>query len=220
MLHKILGAIIGTIIVLAKKTFGKKSFFAVDSAYNYFYHRRNRTWENERAIEIPLIWKVIETKTGKSILEVGNVLSRYFRFHHIVVDKYEKGKAVQNIDIVDYSPNQRFDFIVSISTIEHIGFDEQPKDPEKLLRAIEHLKKLLKPGGEMHVTVPVGYNPFLDQYFDKKKIAFPEIHFFKRISEDNRWAEVTWEQVKSVGYYKGKTWHANGLAYLILKAPK
>jgi hypothetical protein len=36
---------------------------------------------------------------GSDFLEVGNVLNHYFKLNHDVIDKYEKGKNVKNIDI-------------------------------------------------------------------------------------------------------------------------
>lgn len=56
-----------------------------------------------------------------------------------------------------------YDWIVSISTMEHVGHDEEPKDPGAAARAIHHLRSLLASGGEMLVTVPGGYNPALDR---------------------------------------------------------
>jgi cyclopropane fatty-acyl-phospholipid synthase-like methyltransferase len=34
-----------------------------------------------------------------------------------------------NEGVVDFHPSKRYDIIVSISTFEHIGLDEKPKDP-------------------------------------------------------------------------------------------
>ena len=54
--------------------------------------------------------------------------------------------------------------IVSISTIEHVGWDETPRDPNKIPRALENLTtRCLAPGGEIVVTLPIGYNTYLDK---------------------------------------------------------
>jgi len=54
--------------------------------------------------------------------------------------------------------------IVSISTIEHVGWDETPRDPKKIPLALENLAtKCLAPGGEIVVTLPIGYNTYLDK---------------------------------------------------------
>jgi hypothetical protein len=57
-----------------------------------------------------------------------------------VADKYEVSPGVINKDIVEFVPPQKYDLIVSISTLEHVGWNEQPREPTKLLRAIEHLR--------------------------------------------------------------------------------
>jgi cyclopropane fatty-acyl-phospholipid synthase-like methyltransferase len=73
---------------------------------------------------------------------VDDVLSHYYHITHDVVDKYEKGKNIINQDIVDFTPNERYDLIVSISTMEHVGWDETPCEPRKILRTLVNLKTL------------------------------------------------------------------------------
>ena len=54
--------------------------------------------------------------------------------------------------------------IVSISTMEHVGWDETPRDPKKIPLALENLTtRCLAPGGEIVVTLPIGYNTYLDK---------------------------------------------------------
>jgi len=96
--------------------------------------------ENERAVEIPIIWHIVRENKGKRILEAGNVLSHYFRVDHDIVDKYERAEDVINEDVVNFQPSKKYDLIVSISTLGHVGWDENPKEPSKILKAIEHLK--------------------------------------------------------------------------------
>ena len=42
-----------------------------------------------------------------------------------------KTGRVINEDITYFQPNHKYDLIVSISTFEHIGFDEDPRDTVK-----------------------------------------------------------------------------------------
>ena len=96
------------------------------------------------------------------------MLSNYVHFQHDIVDKYEKAEGVINQDVVDFQPaeneNDKYDLIVSISTIEHVGWDETPRDPKKIPRALENLTtKCLAPRGEIVVTLPLGYNTYLDK---------------------------------------------------------
>lgn len=139
--------------------------------YKYFYHPYNQTWDNERRFEIPIIWDAVRQNQGKRILEVGNVLSHYFKVNHDVLDKYEKGKGVINEDAVNFAPKEKYDLIVSISTLEHVGWDETPKEPEKAVRALENLRKCLNPGGKIILTIPRGENPYLDQLLDNNQLG-------------------------------------------------
>ncbi len=164
--------------------------------YKYFYHKYNVTWQNERVIEIPIVWDIVKNCKG-AILEAGNVLSHYFDFPHDIVDKYEKAEGVINVDVAEINSPKKYDLIVSISTLEHVGWDEEPsertQDKEKTLRAINNLKKLLNPRGKLVVTVPVGYNPLLDSFLRSNSMKFDQILCLKRVSKDNRWVETTWK---------------------------
>lgn len=93
---------------------------------------------------------------------MGNVLSNYFSVNHDIVDKYEKSYGVINHDIVDFNPDKKYDLIVSILTLEHVGWDEIPKEPTKILSAIKNMIALLEPEGKIVVTLPLGYNPEMD----------------------------------------------------------
>jgi hypothetical protein len=168
-------------------------------SYRYFYHPYNSTWKTERAVEVPIIWDLVRRCQGRRILEVGNVLSHYFPTSHDIVDKYERASGVLNEDIVDYRParpDDRYDLIVSISTIEHVGWDEEPRQPDKLLRAVEHLRELLAPGGAIALTLPLAYNPAMDAMLRDGRLRFPRQGCLKRISADNRWAEVDWPEIE------------------------
>lgn len=116
-----------------------------------FYHRYNTTWKNERRFEIPMAKLHIKGST----LEVGNVLSHYVDIGHTVVDKYEVGDGVINEDILYYKDKNKYQSIISISTIEHT---------DSPILIIEKLKKMLIRGGTLFITVPYGYNPVLDNY--------------------------------------------------------
>jgi SAM-dependent methyltransferase len=65
-------------------------------------------------------------------------------------------------DVLDYCfPRQSFDWIVAISTIEHIGLGHygDPVDPDGDTHAMECAYHWLKPGGWMYLDVP-----FADTY--------------------------------------------------------
>jgi SAM-dependent methyltransferase len=184
----------------ARKKIGPRTFTAEGDSYAYFNHRHNQTWRNERTVEVPIAARALELAKGKRVLEVGNVMAHYGDYRHEVVDKYEMSPGVHNVDVVDFRPQTRYDLIVSVSTIEHVGFDETPRDPAKTLKAIEHLESLLAPGGRLLVTLPLGYNPDMDAMLREGKFPFTKRIALKRVSRDNRWKEVAWEDIRDAAY--------------------
>lgn len=187
-----------------------RPFTAGGVDYRYFYHAYNQTYSNERAVEIPLVWAIVQPLPPEGVLEVGNVLSHYFATRHAVIDKYERAPGVQNVDVVDFRPARAYDLIVSISTLEHVGFNETPLEPEKPLRAIRHLRRCLSPQGRLVITVPVGFNPHLDRMLQDGTIPLDDALYLKRVSWDNRWRQVPWEEIRAARYghpYR----NANGL---------
>jgi hypothetical protein len=131
-----------------------------------FDHEYNTTARNERAVEISIaMWWLSQHGNGRG-LEVGNVLSHYFpeviddRLITIV-DRYEEADCVTNKDIFEI--NGEYDYIYSISTLEHVRWD--PPEQRDLLGAFDavcHLRNLLKPKGKMLISIPFGSHPGLD----------------------------------------------------------
>lgn len=190
---------------------GKADFFIFQNKkYDYFYHLYNCTCLSERAVEIPIAWEIVRNYSGKRILEVGNVLSHYYSFPHDIVDKYEKSGKVINQDIVDFQPEEKYDLIVSVSTLEHVGFDEEEKDPEKVLSAMDNLKKNLNPGGKIIATMSLGWNKELDRLLREGRLGFGKQYFMKKISDDNKWEEVGLSGLGNADY-DYKTFSARGL---------
>jgi SAM-dependent methyltransferase len=137
--------------------------FAVDGReYDYLWHPHDATWRSERAVEIPIALAAVGAADPSRTLEVGNVLRKYMPVaEHTVIDKYERAPDVVNADALTFSGGP-YDLIVSVSTLEHVGYDEEPRDAGKAARAIANLRGLLSPGGELLATIPVGYNRDLD----------------------------------------------------------
>ena len=149
-----------------------------------FYHRYNMTWAGERAVEIPIAQSYLDHYQGKRILEVGNVLSHYFPIRHEVLDKFEKGAGVINEDIIDFKPAKQYALIISISTFEHIGFDDEAdeRSDRKILRAIAACRNLLEPDGRLVLTVPIGYNPDLNRMIATGELGTTEESYLRRTS--------------------------------------
>ena len=163
------------------------------------YARHNVTWANERCVELALARQFLAGVPAEQILEVGNVTPYYFGGGHTVVDKYEPGTL--QVDIVDFESDRRFDLILSISTFEHIAFDE-PGGPEeadgtggpdavaeKIRAALGRCLGLLAPGGTFAITVPMGYNPALDAMIAAGDLGCDRAAWFKRFPR-RVWREV------------------------------
>jgi len=181
----------GTIYCLAplyyvNNTIIFRYFDFLGQKYRYSFRHYNLTWRSEREVEIPIAWDFVKKYRGKRVLEIGNVLSHYYKITHDVVDKYEIAPNVINQDVVDFRPNEKYDLIVSISTLEHVGWDETPKEPYKFVKAVENLKNCLAKAGKIVFTVPLGQNEVLTRFVNQKPIGFSNFVIMKRISF-NRW---------------------------------
>src|SRR5205823_6126677 len=188
---------------LVKKQRASRTFVVGGLEYRYFTHHYNATWKNERAVEIALVTKFLSRCRGDTrFLEIGNVLSYYLDIPHLVVDKYEPSPNVINEDILTFGSPESFDVIVSISTLEHVGWDEAPRDPRKVRLALDHMKDLLAPGGSFFLSFPIGYNAALDRIVLEREVDFREIRYLKRTSRDNHWEEVGLEDMRSAEYDK------------------
>ena len=84
------------------------------------------------------------------------MLSYYMPTYHDVLDKYEKGDGVINEDVANFKPEGKYGLIVSISTLEHVGWNETPKDSGKIPEAISNMLEMLEPVGQIVSTVPLG----------------------------------------------------------------
>jgi hypothetical protein len=208
----------GTAIATVRRV-RPRTFTFADTEYRYFVHGYNVTWRNERAVEIPIALRLLDQAGAGRVLEVGNVLSHYGRRGHDVVDKYESVPGVINADIVEMNTDRRYDLILAISTLEHVGFDEERRDVEKPRRAVARMLAMLAPGGTLLVTVPLGYNESLDTDLREGAIAFDDLRYLKRTSADNRWLEVSAAEVQTVAYGHPFPW-ANGLAIGILRGQR
>jgi hypothetical protein len=204
-----------------------------------YYNRSPYNNRAERAVEIPIAFDFLARQPrGGSILEVGNVLQYYenalsdhlgIRARHIV-DKFEVGQCIENIDILDLHPEKPYQTIVSVSTVEHVGqasapsglFGEQNSstDLEAPLKAIVKMYDLLAPNGHALVTVPFGkltdggwYIQFSAEYLDLlvTKYAIPRealsVRFLKCLSREGSWnnpyqswRETTAEELSNVKY--------------------
>jgi hypothetical protein len=172
-------------------TLPKRPFRYKGEDLPYVYHRYNMTWASERCVEVPIgRWWAGRFDAG-AVLEVGNVLSHYGPVQHQILDKFEKGAGVINEDIVTFRPAKKYELIFSISTFEHIGFDDEAEGSSatKILEAIEACRKLLSPSGTLVITIPINYNPELDELISTGRLPSKNRTFlFRRGYTD--WVET------------------------------
>ena len=168
-----------------------------------FDHPYNTSILNERAVEIPIAAHFLNHVTQARGLEVGNVLSHYLPdvlIDRRVVDKYEVGTGIENLDVFDIKGE--FDYIFTISTMEHVRWD--PPEERSLYwatAAIAYLRNLLAPGGKMLVTVPFGSNPGLDYAILDRQLHTERETVMMRTGG-------LWSETKSTGRWecRGGTW--------------
>ncbi len=162
---------------------------------NYCYAKYSASWATERTVEIPICTYLLdkENARNKSLLEIGNVLNNYTtKYDNVVVDKYELAEGVINEDIVSYKPLRKYSLAISISTLEHVGFDENLKDPARVIAGIQNImKNCLARQGKLIFTIPIGYNKYIDDMIKNNAIKINKKYFFKRISLNNNWVETT-----------------------------
>ena len=129
----------------------------------YLNHPYNHAKYNSRRVEVPIARWFLAQSSGVRILEVGNVLAHYGSISWPVVDLREKGAI--NVNVMAWRPKTPVDLLVSISTVEHIGFGHYGKAGQSLsiARVLLHLRSFLSADGAALVTAPTGYNPVLDQ---------------------------------------------------------
>jgi SAM-dependent methyltransferase len=168
--------------------------------YAYLFHPYKLTWLTERAVEVPVVQAVVDRQAHRRVLEVGNVLSHYRPQTHLVLDKYERGPGVLNRDVLELEGLGEFDLIVAISTLEHVGWDEDPRDPGKAVRAVSALRALLAPGGRLLLTVPVGYNAAFDAALREGAISLSATAALRRVDGATRWKEVAPAEAWSAPY--------------------
>lgn len=187
-----------------------KSFTFQGKKYDYFYHLYNRTIGSERIVEIPIAYKLLNEFKDKKTLEVGNVLSHYFPVTHDIIDKYERAKGIINEDVVEFKTKKRFDLILSISTMEHVGWTYgERRDPNKFFRGIANLKKHLAKNGVLMVTFPLFYRDDLTKLILDRKVPFSKEYFMKRTSFWNDWVEVDINEAAKENVYDGYFANAN-----------
>jgi hypothetical protein len=204
-----------------------------------FYNRIDFNNRAERAVEVPIAFDFLAQRAGSgNVLEVGNVLQHYenglsdlLRIRERrIVDKFEAGEGIDRVDIMDVDVSEKYQTIISVSTLEHVGqscapsgeFGEQKRttDREAPLKAIAKIYDLLAVGGEALLTIPFGklidggwYIQFSLDYLNliTSKYGIPQeaisIRYLKNVAREpvwknpyQKWLEVEPQELSSVRY--------------------
>lgn len=158
-----------------------------------FFHLYNLTFLNERCVEVAVAkdWYQRHHGAGRG-LEIGNVLAHYgLRWNRRIVDQFEtaafhqRASDVENIDLFDVGG--KFDWIVSLSTIEHVGTDFYSTHTG--IDALAHLRSLLAPRGRLLVSFPTGVNESLDEAITERRIGATRACTLVHVGESD-WIET------------------------------
>ena len=75
---------------------------------------------------------------------------------------------------------------------------------------------LVKRGGLVFLTVPLGYNPEIDDIVKNKRVSFSETYFLKRVSWLNTWKQTDLQSALKCKY--GSRYPAaNSVAFLMFR---
>ena len=138
-------------------------------------------WLDERIVEYPWLLSRMPAGPGR-LLDAGSVLNFDFLLQQPALK--EKDLTIMTLapeadcfwhygvsyiygDLRDTGfRDDYFDFIASISTLEHVGLDntllytgdasKKENDPASYLSAVRELRRILKPGGSAYFSVPFG----------------------------------------------------------------
>lgn len=190
-------------------------FYVSETRYKYLIHVFNAT-DTERVVEIPFAYSFYKNNTHKDFLEIGNVISTYYKIEgdRDIIDKYEIGDKIINEDIATFKPHKKYDLIMSVSTIEHVGWDEKPREYGKTAKAIRNVETMLKPGGKLLITFPLRQNPEVDKLLVNGLKEFKNKYFLKRTSYLNNWTETDLSKAIKCGY-SSRYPAANAVAFII-----
>jgi len=199
-------------------TLPKKTFHFRGEEHPYLLHAYNMTWASERCVEVPIARSYVKQKGADKVLEVGNVLSHYGPVQHDILDKFEQGPRVINEDIVQFRPKKKFELVISVSTFEHIGYDDEAEGSSagKIQAAINACRNLLEPGGSLVITVPIGYNPELDGMLRSDVLESARETFLKKFGKLD-WRECSKDEALACKY-KEPFPYANAIAVVEFRA--
>lgn len=195
----------------------------------------------DRAIEYPWALKNVILNSG-TFLDVGSTVGSMFRDYLpdsvevfvINSDKEQRFGKINGVETVfgDIRNTQfetnKFDVITCISTLEHIGVEGRyhvTNDPIGDIRAMAEMRRILKPGGKLLLSVPYGAKDMLpiNKLYNKSRIKtlfkgfnLLSSQYQKYDPDYHIWVEVSEEEAAKTDWNIDR-WYALGL--FILEKP-
>jgi SAM-dependent methyltransferase len=191
----------------------------------------------DRLVEYPLLFQHLKPTT-KTILDFGCVedllplhfASLGYQVHGLDFRKYSfehpNFKFTQGDILTWQPPENAYDLVCSISTVEHVGLtgygDPEKSDGDKV--AIEKLWTAVKPGGDLILTVPAGKATTRRNMriydLDRIKSVVPNpriVRFFAKPTRYGVWSEVGAEDIKNLVWddYDAPLSPGQGVAFIV-----
>jgi O-antigen chain-terminating methyltransferase len=147
-------------------------------------------WSDERAIEIP--WVLARYAGESRVLDIGTAfaepqyvegLRELGAGELVTVDLAEPADVLADVRELPF-PEEHFDFVLCVSTLEHIGRDnstyavEATRDDQGDEAALRELRRVLARDGRLLVTVPTGVHD--DQGWQVQREPLAWIALFER----------------------------------------
>jgi SAM-dependent methyltransferase len=190
---------------------------------------------DERIVEYPWFLKSLPKMSGK-LLDAGSILNYAFLLDHanltgknIFISTlapesdafWHKGVSYIYEDLRNSCfKNDYFDWITSLSTIEHIGLDntmlytsdeaKRENDHDGYLAAILEFKRVLKPGGKLYLSMPYGnhvnrgwFQIFNAEMVSKIKATFSPTESIEQYFQytEHGWINSSSEAAKNATYF-------------------
>lgn len=165
---------------------------------------------SERIVEVPFVFARLAVPRGSIVVDLGCVESklslelanlgykvwsvdlRPYEFHHPNLQV-----LVGDFDEVPITENS-VDAVIAVSTLEHFGIDHYGGNPRPGadLAAMEKIRRILKPRGQLLLTVPYGVEAQTDWYrvYDQESLLqllmgfdIDKLEFYRRVNS------ATWQ---------------------------